>query len=74
MAWQNTSSFPLCPDHRPGPTLMSARPGLCGGHQVTGLPSAINNNPSETVSTSCPSCNLSVSSTVLKFAAQDAAL
>ena len=22
-----TSSFPLCPDHRPGPTLMSARPG-----------------------------------------------
>jgi len=24
MAWQNTSSFPLCPDHRPGPTLMSA--------------------------------------------------
>jgi len=21
MAWQNTSSFPLCPDHRPGPTL-----------------------------------------------------
>ena len=31
MAWQNTSSFPLCPDHRPGPTLMSARLGLCGG-------------------------------------------
>ena len=22
MAWQNTSSFPPCPDHRPGPTLM----------------------------------------------------
>jgi len=25
MAWQNTSSFPLCPDHRPGHTLMSTR-------------------------------------------------
>jgi hypothetical protein len=25
MAWQNTSSFPLCPDHRPGPTLMRKR-------------------------------------------------
>jgi hypothetical protein len=22
MAWQNTSSFPLCPGHRPGPTLL----------------------------------------------------
>src|SRR4029077_15236127 len=31
MAWQNTSSFPLCPDHRPGPTLISARPGPYGG-------------------------------------------
>src|ERR1700674_4392142 len=23
MAWQNTSSFPLCPGHRPGPTLLN---------------------------------------------------
>jgi hypothetical protein len=23
--------------------LMSARPGLCGGHQATGVPTAINN-------------------------------
>jgi hypothetical protein len=23
MAWQNTSSFPLCPDHRPGTKLMT---------------------------------------------------
>src|SRR6266496_4726289 len=41
MAWQNTSSFPLCPDHRPGPTLMSARPDLCGGYRVSGIPTAI---------------------------------
>jgi hypothetical protein len=41
MAWQNTSSFPLCPDHRPGPTLMSARTGLSGGYRATGIPTAI---------------------------------
>ena len=23
---------------------MSARPGLCGGHRATGVPTAINNN------------------------------
>jgi hypothetical protein len=44
MAWKNTSSFPLCPDHRPGPTLMSARPALSGGHQATGVPTAIVNH------------------------------
>src|SRR5207253_9983655 len=44
MAWQNTSSFPLCPDHRPGHTLMSARPDLCGGHRATGVPTAITNH------------------------------
>jgi hypothetical protein len=33
-----TSSFPLCPDHRPGPTLMSARPGPCGGQPATAVP------------------------------------
>jgi hypothetical protein len=73
MAWQNRSSSPLCPDRRPGPTLMSARPGRCGGHQVTGVPIAINNNPSETVSTSCPSVTCAFRR-ALKFAAQDAAL
>ncbi len=38
MAWQNTSSFPLCPDHRPGPTLISARPGPCGGYHAKWYP------------------------------------
>ena len=41
MAWQNTSSFPLCPDHRPGPTLISARPGPCGGQPAMVVPTAI---------------------------------
>jgi hypothetical protein len=26
MAWQNTSSFPLCPGHRPGPALLKKEP------------------------------------------------
>jgi hypothetical protein len=28
---------------------MSARPGLCGGHQATGVPTAINNYPTQAV-------------------------
>src|SRR5260370_30353718 len=49
---QNTSSFPLCPDHRPGPTLNERPSRSVRGAQVTGVPTSINNNPSETVSTS----------------------
>jgi len=35
---------------------MSARPGLCGGHQATGVPTAINSNDSTLVVESAISC------------------